>query len=683
MATANEKLLDNTVNHSIDIQRFGNGVVRRMLAILNKADAKLTDELISALERMTPETFTVQRLDALLKEVRALNGKAYTSVRTRLEVDLLDLVKSESDYQMDLFKDVLPISVSVARIDPEVVYTAAMSRPFQVSKDRAVPLNEYLTGLSSDRAAKIRDAVRLGYLNSETTSQIVRSIRGTKTQNYADGLMQTPRYHVEGMVRTAISHMSNFTAQRFYEANDGILKGVKWISTLDSRTSPVCQARDSVIYPVDSGPRPPAHINCLTADTLVSTCNGVSNIYKRTYEGTLVEIITKSGRSITVTPNHPILTRTGWKAAGQIDCFDKLVCVSEGFDIGDHHKDNVVAKIGDLFAAADVSSDPGFVAISPTTTKDFHGDGTNGEVNVISVDSFAWNAIRKILSKNRKYKFLINRKIAGFSFLSFGSFKKFFWRYFSSSNSVMSLLCERIFFFVRISIHSGLLLFRPVPGSSVLSIDDSMNNRRGAFQNISNSFNANTGNVKIIDSLKRGLFKFLYPSRRNNNAASSQNSNDWLFAKSEFLPDIACADSVNGIEFDDVVDLRLRKNVFCHVYNLENVNNWYVANGIITHNCRSRISPVTKSWRELGIDLDEITPGTRASFDGQVPQDLTYNDWLKQQSTDRQNDILGQTKAKLFRAGQSVDKFVDNKGKTLTIQQLRERNSALFNKLGL
>ena len=269
MATANEKLLDNTVNHSIDIQRFGNGVVRRMLAILNKADAKLTDELISALERMTPENFTVQRLDALLKEVRALNGKAYTSVRTGLEVDLLDLVKSEADYQADLFKDVLPVNVSVAKIDPEVVYTAAMARPFQVSRDRAVPLNEYLTGLSNDRAAKIRDAVRLGYLNSETTSQIVRTIRGTKTQNYADGLMQGPRYHVEGMVRTAINHMSNFTAQRFYEANDSILKGWRFVATLDGRTSITCSALSGNMYPIGSGPMPPRHISCRSASVPV------------------------------------------------------------------------------------------------------------------------------------------------------------------------------------------------------------------------------------------------------------------------------------------------------------------------------------------------------------------------------------------------------------------------------
>ena len=41
-----------------------------------------------------------------------------------------------------------------------------------------------------------------------------------------------------------------------------MIKGVAWVSTLDGRTSPICQARDGIVFPVSSGPRPPAHPNC-------------------------------------------------------------------------------------------------------------------------------------------------------------------------------------------------------------------------------------------------------------------------------------------------------------------------------------------------------------------------------------------------------------------------------------
>ena len=49
-------------------------------------------------------------------------------------------------------------------------------------------------------------------------------------------------------------------------------------------------------------------------------------------------------------------------------------------------------------------------------------------------------------------------------------------------------------------------------------------------------------------------------------------------------------------------------------------------------NCRCAYAPVTKSWRELGIDVDELPPATRASMDGQVPARRTYRQWAAAQT---------------------------------------------------
>jgi hypothetical protein len=57
---------------------------------------------------------------------------------------------------------------------------------------------------------------------------------------------------------------------------------------------------------------------------------------------------------------------------------------------------------------------------------------------------------------------------------------------------------------------------------------------------------------------------------------------------------------------------------------------------------------VVKSWKELGIDIAEMDASTRASMDGQVPEDTKYGDWLKRQSKARQDEVLGPVRAKLF-----------------------------------
>jgi hypothetical protein len=56
--------------------------------------------------------------------------------------------------------------------------------------------------------------------------------------------------------------VSSAARQEVWNANADIISGVRWISTLDGRTSSVCRGRDGHVFPIDSGPRPPAHVNC-------------------------------------------------------------------------------------------------------------------------------------------------------------------------------------------------------------------------------------------------------------------------------------------------------------------------------------------------------------------------------------------------------------------------------------
>lgn len=90
--------------------------------------------------------------------------------------------------------------------------------------------------------------------------------------------------------------------------------------------------------------------------------------------------------------------------------------------------------------------------------------------------------------------------------------------------------------------------------------------------------------------------------------------------------------------------------------------------------CRCVVAPVLKSFREIGIDLDEAPPGTRASMNGQVPETKTYKTWLKGQSTKIQKEALGPTKYKLWKQGKvELGDFVNDKGQVLTLQQLRKK----------
>lgn len=264
MATANEKLQTAAIDHSHDIIRYQNQVVYKVIALLNRTDKDLFIQLTAALQQLPVSQFTVERLDSLLASINQISAAAYRKIHFELQAELADLVAYEQGYQQQLFQNTLPVAFEVATVPVAQVVSSAMARPFQGRL-----LSEWMAGLEAEKAAKIRDAIRIGYVEGQTIQEMVQRIKGTKARQYQDGILEITRRNAETIVRTAVSHTANHTRQKFAEANDDLVKGIKWISTLDGKTSPICQSRDGKVYPVDSGPRPPAHPNCRSSTSYV------------------------------------------------------------------------------------------------------------------------------------------------------------------------------------------------------------------------------------------------------------------------------------------------------------------------------------------------------------------------------------------------------------------------------
>ncbi len=87
------------------------------------------------------------------------------------------------------------------------------------------------------------------------------------------------------------------------------------------------------------------------------------------------------------------------------------------------------------------------------------------------------------------------------------------------------------------------------------------------------------------------------------------------------------------------------------------------------YNCRSvRIPVVDDRFAVLRQGA------TRASYQGPVSAQRTYSGWLKDQPKSFQDEVLGTERAKLFRSGTvPLDRFTDDAGRTLTLEQLRAR----------
>lgn len=249
----NDDIADRLTSHQIGLQRLSNATVRKIIALLNRSDAKIFERLL----RDDISDLSRKRQEALLSDIRRIVSSVYEDATGALQIDLEGLAEYEVEYQKDLFTEVLPIRWNVVTPSADQIIAAVNSRPFQ-----GKIMKDWLQDLSDGAFKRLRDTIRMGIVEGRTTDQLVRDIRGTKAQGYKDGVLQVNRRHAETVVRTAVNHTANAARNRLYQRNESLIKGVQWLSTLDGRTSAVCRARDGKVYPVDSGPRPPAHPNC-------------------------------------------------------------------------------------------------------------------------------------------------------------------------------------------------------------------------------------------------------------------------------------------------------------------------------------------------------------------------------------------------------------------------------------
>ncbi len=98
-------------------------------------------------------------------------------------------------------------------------------------------------------------------------------------------------------------------------------------------------------------------------------------------------------------------------------------------------------------------------------------------------------------------------------------------------------------------------------------------------------------------------------------------------------------------------------------------------------NCRTTLIPYMYSWeqlskRDLGTrknkKIDDIPKSTQSSMDGQVAEDLTYEQWLKTKPKSFQIEKLGPTKYELWKKDKiTFTDLISQTGRPLTIDELK------------
>lgn len=251
--SVNEVIQDATVRHMLFLEGLKTRQAREILAFIDdEVIPDLKEQLEIRLARGMRQNMTATRLEAMIRQFEDLTDN-FKNINTRIQGELFDVALHEAEFNLDLLKQSTPVNVNYVAASAETIRSAVVTRPFD-----GRTLGQWFDTIGDSAQSKIAAEVRRGVTEGQTAPQIARRI-------FDSNILDVSRRNVETVVRTAVQHVTSAARDEVFKANADIIKAVKWISTLDTRTSAICQSLDSKTFPVDSGPRPPIHPNCRSA----------------------------------------------------------------------------------------------------------------------------------------------------------------------------------------------------------------------------------------------------------------------------------------------------------------------------------------------------------------------------------------------------------------------------------
>ncbi len=259
--TTNEQLQDDAIARGVLIERHKNQQVRDFISLLNDgAFADVIDLLPRALIDLEGRSITsgvVRRvISRLADDLDATIAPDVGRAINRLRRDLVEIAQAEATWQVRAIRSAAPINLELK----------LPARPLLAELVERGPLaGKLLSEWSEDLGIRTRDRIitRLnqGLVRGESVDEMIRAIRGTRAAQYGNGILQTTRREAEALVRTAATDVTGAARMRTFRANKDVVKGWKWVATLDTRTCEVCGARDGKVYDIEVGFAAP-HMNC-------------------------------------------------------------------------------------------------------------------------------------------------------------------------------------------------------------------------------------------------------------------------------------------------------------------------------------------------------------------------------------------------------------------------------------
>ena len=198
----------------------------------------------------------------LRRRILMLRAKSFSSTLEYLSKQGAALVDNEIKWANALSKQ-----MDAAAGGATTLPTAKITQMVKYATvDDGATIDESLAAAAQDDAQRIAASCREGMRQGKTIAEIAADIRGTKSADYTDGILNATKAEAERIARTACCGIADEAKMQFYLANADVIRGVRHVATLSGNTCLVCGNYDGMVWDIPQDvaaiPRLPIHPNC-------------------------------------------------------------------------------------------------------------------------------------------------------------------------------------------------------------------------------------------------------------------------------------------------------------------------------------------------------------------------------------------------------------------------------------
>jgi hypothetical protein len=313
--------------------------------------------------------------------------------------------------------------------------------------------------------------------------------------------------------------------------------------------------------------------------------SSIRKLFRRRFTGELSEIVTPDGEVHRATVNHPFLTTRGWVAAKDVKVGDYLVEVSkQGAFTTEADAHNTIG-FEDLFSALSLVLD---TEMTSGSFVQFHGDGTDEDVDIINVDSFLRDALEPGSFENLNKDLLAfaqvcNTTLAGGRFSALLGVTTD-----DTTRSGISTLCEFLPILKTGVLHALKHRRATSTGINAVTLEQIGNSLPSGSDVFRKCLDAFPGEIPPDDVIAVELLRVMCGAilSRDSIALSAESLSETTTGATESDGDVL--KEFAGLKHTTSRVEKVGSEFFSgHVYNLESVNNWYtIAQDLVVHNCR-------------------------------------------------------------------------------------------------